>query len=168
MHVFLVYFGLLLRCQFSVFLSVEDQRQISYSWWRKVLHRAFKSTMIAMLFPSQFSYVSHSIHDLLQTASSTRYKLTVTYSSPHFLHLAKYVECKSHSINIYCTEMNRPTALKLLKLALNASCYMISTSPSVSLPRRTWVTTKPLQSLTLKYIETSFPLSIPKDICWLS
>lgn len=48
----LVYFALTPRCQFPVLLSVEDQRQIPYSWWRKVLHRGSKSAMIAMLFPS--------------------------------------------------------------------------------------------------------------------
>lgn len=92
----------------------------------------------------------------------------MTYSSLYFPHVAKCVECRSHSINIYFTEMNSPTASKLLQLALNASRHTNSSFTFSSSPSRSCVITKALCSPILKYSGTAFPPSLSMEIYWFS
>lgn len=124
--------------------------------------------MMARLLPSQGSDFSPCINDSLESASRTRQLLTVTYSSLYFPHVAKCVECRSHSINIYFTEMNSPTASKLLQLALNASRHTNSSFTFSSSPSRSCVITKALCSPILKYSGTAFPPSLSMEIYWFS
>lgn len=108
------YFDLIPMCLFSV-LSVEDHLQVLYLWKTQLLYRT--PNQQGLLCCSQvlsLKYFSHYTNDSLQPGSHARHMLTVTYSSLYTAHLAKYVECRSCSINTFCTEMNRPTVSQFL------------------------------------------------------